>query len=84
MDQDQHIWRVWAGLLQHWGVEKWVAATLEALGPLSILGAQVVHLGQPLLGRTALEDHLDALARLLEDPKQTQAFVTYLREASLS
>jgi hypothetical protein len=82
MDQDQHIWRVWAGFLQHWGVEKWVAATLETLGPLSILGAQAVHLSQPLLSKTVPDDHLDALARLLEDPIQTRAFVTYLREAS--
>ena len=83
MDQDRHIWRVWAGFLQQWGVEKWAIATLEALGPLSILGAQAVHLSQPLLSRTVPENHLDALARLLEDPVQTRAFVTYLREAPL-
>ena len=83
MDQDRHIWRVWAGFLQQWGVEEWVATTLEALGPLSILGAQAVHLSQPLLSRTFPIDHLDALTRLLEEPVQTRAFVTYLREASV-
>jgi len=82
MDQNRHIWRVWAGFLQQWGVEEWVAATLEALGPVSILGAQSVVFSLPLLGRIVPSDHLDALAELLEEPVQTHAFVTYLREAS--
>ncbi len=82
MNQDRRIWRVWASFLQQWGVEEWVAATLEALGPLSILGAQAVLISQPLLSRIVPNDHLDALAELLEEPVQTHAFVTYLREAS--
>jgi len=82
MSSDQHIWRVWASILQRWGVEEWVASFLEATGPLAILGAQVVYISQPLLRHSIPEDHLDALARLLEDSTHIRAFVDFLREAS--
>lgn len=82
MNQDRHIWRVWVSFLQRWGVEDWTATMLETVGPLSILGAQVLHLSRPLLGQALCPTHLDALARLLEEPTQTQAFVHYLREAN--
>jgi hypothetical protein len=80
MDADQHIWRVWAGFLQRWGVERWVASLLEAAGPLNVLGAQVVFLGQPFLGQSYSQDQLNALARLFEDATYSQAFVKFLRE----
>jgi hypothetical protein len=80
MNTDQHIWRVWASFLQRWGVEDMLVALLEAAGPLNILGAQVVYLGQPLMGRALPKDHLDALSRVLEDTSQMRAFVAYLRE----
>ncbi len=81
MSSDQHIWRVWASFLQRWGLENWVASLLEAAGPLTLLGAQVVYFSQPLLNRSVPEDHLEALARILEDSTHTQAFVNFLREA---
>lgn len=82
MNQDRHIWRVWASFLQRWGVSDGVADILEAAGQLSLLGAQAVYLGQPLLKHALPEDQLDALARLLEEPTQTQAFVRVLREST--
>jgi hypothetical protein len=81
MDEDQHIWRSWANFLQRWGVEQWVASVLEVAGPLSLLGAQAVYLGSPLLKNVLPATQLDALARMLENKNQTQAFVTCLREA---
>ena len=81
MNADQHIWQVWASYLQRWGVRDWAAHVLEAVGPLAILGAQVVYIGQPLLYQSVPEGHLDALARLLEDSNNTRAFVDFLREA---
>ncbi len=80
MDADHHIWRVWADKLHIWGVDDLTAALLEALGPLTILGAQVIYLGQPLLSWSASTGHLDALAHMLEDTRETRAFVDYLRE----
>lgn len=81
MNEDQHIWRSWASFLQHWGVERWAASVLEAAGPLTVLGAQVVYLGSPVLKNLLPVNQLDALARMLEDNSHTQAFVNYLREA---
>lgn len=81
MDGDQHIWRSWADFLQRWGVEQWVASVLEVAGPLSVLGAQAVYLGSPLLKNVLPGTQLDALARMLENKSHTQAFVNCLREA---
>ncbi len=80
MNNDRHIWRVWARLLQQWGVTNGLAGILEACGPLSLFGAQMLYLGQPFLKQAFPEDHLNALVQLLEDPIQTRAFVSYLRE----
>lgn len=66
--------------MHEWGVKDLVASFLEAAGPLTIVGAQVVYFGQPLLNIAMPEYHVKALARLLEDKKQTQAFLAYLRE----
>ena len=81
MNADQHIWQVWASNLQRWGVKDWAATMLEAVGPLAVLGAQAIYIGQPLLNQSMPEGHLDALARLLEDSTNTRAFVDFLREA---
>ena len=81
MDEDQHIWRSWANFLQRWGVEQWAATVLDVVGPLSVLGAQMVYLSTPLLKNAVPVAQLDALARMLEDTSQTQAFVSCLREA---
>jgi hypothetical protein len=79
---DQQIWKFWNRSLHRWGVQNLVASVLEAFGPLSILGAQFVYISQPLLSTAVPADHLEALARLLEDPLKSHAFATYLREVS--
>lgn len=81
MDVDWHIWRVWARFLHRWGLEGFVAAFLSAAGPLTVIGAQVVYIGQPILDGFLPNGHMDALARLLEDANRTEEFVRYLREA---
>jgi hypothetical protein len=80
MSDNQHIWRAWANTAYRWGVGEWIASFLEAAGPLSILGAQLVYLLQPILRMTIAEKHLDVLARTLEEPSETRAFITLLRE----
>lgn len=84
MQDSKHIWQDWARILHRWGVQDIVASLLEAVGPLSLLGAQLVYLGQPLFGRLAGNDHLEALAHMLEDRADTQAFVNFLREETLN
>lgn len=82
MDHDRHIWRYWARNLQQWGVSDVVAAILDALGPLTVLGAQLIYLSQPLLSRLLPDEQLEGLARVLEDSSMTKAFVRFLREAN--
>jgi hypothetical protein len=56
------------------------AWALEAAGPLTVLGAQVLYIGGPLL-RPALTDvQRDALTTLLEDRDEVQALAAFLRE----
>jgi hypothetical protein len=84
MNFDQHIWQNWARNLHRWGVNHWVATLLEATGPLTVLGAQAVYIGQPLLRLAIAGEHLDALTTLLEDSQQQRAFVSLLREVPSS
>lgn len=80
MNPDQQIWQIWASNLHRWGIENWVAALLEAAGPLSVLGAQAVYFGHPILRGAVPDSYMEALAHMLEEPSQTQAFVSLLRE----
>ena len=80
MDSDQHIWQAWANKLHRWGLGYWVASFLEAAGPLTTLGAQVVYVTQPLLNPIWQDEYLEALAGMLEKPERTQLFAAFLRE----
>jgi len=84
MDDHRHIWGIWAKFLHRWGVQDFAATILESLGSLALLGAQVVYLGQPLLGSARADNHLTALAHMLEDDDERRTFVDYLREANRS
>ena len=77
-----NIWLIWANSLHRWGMENLAASILEAIGPLAVLGAQVVYLSQPILHGFLPANHLQALAHLFEDNNQRQAFIAFLREAS--
>lgn len=57
-----------------------MASFLEAAGPLSLIGAQFVYVGQPILRGIVADKHLRALANMLEDNAQRQAFVAFLLE----
>jgi hypothetical protein len=73
-------WHSWAEFLRGHGLENLAAWALEAAGPLTILGAQALYLGGPLL-RPALSDgQITALASLLEDRSEASAFAAFLRE----
>ena len=80
VSETRSTWLGWAELLHRLGLENLVAAALEAAGPLTVLGAQILYLGGPLL-RPALTDmQRDALAGMLEDRDETLAFTAFLRE----
>ena len=79
MDKNHHIWRIWVKTLHRWGVENLVASLLEAAGPLTIIGAQAVYIGQPILNGIVPDGHLLVLTGVLEDDDQRDAFVSYIR-----
>jgi hypothetical protein len=61
-------------------VREFAASFLEALGPLTIVGAQAAYVGQPLLSSWIAPEKFQEFVRLLEEPDRTKAFVAYLRE----
>ena len=82
--QERSFWLSWAHILQRWGLREPVAALLEAGGPLSLLLAQIVYLGQPLLSGSSSAGAWQALAEMLEDPLQTRSFAAFLREEEVA
>jgi hypothetical protein len=67
-----------ARTLRRLGLGDFVATLLEAIGPLSILGAQAAYLGEPLLGgrRSALSD----FARILESDELRSTWIRQMRK----
>ncbi len=53
---------------------------MEAGGPVSILAAQAIYMGQPFLRQAVPESHLQAMANLFEDQEEGQMFAAFLRE----
>ena len=64
------------------GLNQFAAAFLEAVGPLNLVGAQLVYLGQPVLSSVLPDGKLTMLAHMLEQPEQTEMFIRCLREDS--
>jgi hypothetical protein len=73
-------WPTWAGFLRRHGLESLAAWVLEAAGPLTVLGAQALYLGGPLLRPAISNGQIEALAGLLEDHNELLAFTALLRE----
>ena len=61
-------------------MEEVVSTILEATGPLNFIGAQAIYLSQPILNAILPEDHIAALAALLDNPEETKAFTTFLKQ----
>jgi len=80
----QYVWQTWAEHLHRWGLRDLAADLLEATGPLNLLGAQMIYIGQPLFEPFLPDGHLKALADMLEDPAETRAFIAYLQKTDLS
>ncbi len=78
--QTRSAWPGWAAFLHRHGLENLAAWLLEAAGPLTVLGAQVLYMGGPLLRPAFSDAQRDALAGLLEDRDEALAFSAYLRE----
>ena len=73
-------WPAWANFLHRHGLEGLVTWALEAAGPLTVLGAQALYIGGPLLRPAFTDAQRDALAGMLEDRLEALAFTAFLRE----
>ena len=84
MSADHPFWEIWTKTLRRLRMQSLVAMLLEAAGPLTMLGAQMVYLSQPVLCSIWPRGQVDALATMLENPTETQQFIVFLRESSAS
>jgi hypothetical protein len=73
-------WPTWAEFLHRRGLVSLAAWALEAADPLTVLGAQALYLGSPLLRPAFSQGQIEALAGLLEDHSEALAFAAFLRE----
>ena len=73
--QSRANWSQWAETLRRFKMDGFASWLLDAGAPLAALGAQALYLGQPFVGG----DKFHALAHMLEEDSETQAFVRYLR-----
>lgn len=80
MGADHSFWPTWASFLRRWGLDQPTAAMLEAAGPLGLLAAQFIYLGQPLFSGMNSHAKWNALANLLESEQDRLSFAAFLRE----
>lgn len=57
------------------------ASVIESVGPLAIIGAQILYLGQPFFNDPNSANDLNDLAHLIENPDERKNFAAFLREA---
>ena len=74
--QSNTAWVQWADSLRRYKLDGLVAWFLEAGAPLTVVGAQFLHLTRPFLGG----ERSNAIARMLEEEEETLGFAHYLRE----
>jgi len=73
-------WTSLAAYLRKVGLDGTVAWLLDALGPLTVLGAQALHFGEPFFRSGQSPAEYQELVDLLEDPGRSRDFAAYLRE----
>jgi hypothetical protein len=71
-------WPAWAEFLHRRGLDGLVAWALEAASPLNVLAAQALYFGGSFLRPAFSSEQMEALAGLLEDRDETQAFIAFL------
>ena len=74
MESSREFWVRWAESLRKYQLQDIVASFLEAANPFAVLGAQAIHVG----GAFIRNDQLTALANMLEDESEAQAFASFL------
>ncbi len=80
MQTNHDLWQTWSDRLGRLGLKSVAASLLDASGPLAVLGAQALYLGQPFLNQALPDRHFQALAELLENQDELRSFTAFLRE----
>jgi hypothetical protein len=73
-------WSSWAEFLHRRGLDNLAVWILEAAGPLTVVGAQILYLGGPILRPALSDEQVEALAGLLENHSEALAFAAFLRK----
>lgn len=76
MNAPREYWPRWAESLRRYQLNEMIALFLEAGSPLALFGAQAIYFS----GGTGKSGQLAALAHLLEDENELQAFASYLSQ----
>ena len=71
-------WPEWTEALRRRGLDGFAAWLLEAGGPINIIGAQLLYIGQPFIAPQANEG-FRALTNLLEEEGEARAFAALLK-----
>jgi hypothetical protein len=74
MKSTREYWPRWAESLRHYQLHELIASLLEAGSPLALLGAQALYFGRVFMAN----DQLTALAEMLEEDSEAQAFASFL------
>ena len=69
-------WAKWSETLTRFHLKGLVGWLLEAGEPLTLVGAQLLYVGEPFIGGNKVK----ALAAFLEDQEETRAFAAFLRK----
>ena len=80
MNTNTLVRKRWIEQLQRSGLSEIAATLLEAAGPLKLIAAQNIYMGQPMLKGIVPTKDLTTLANMLEDSGATGVFVDQLRE----
>ena len=78
METPRAYWPIWMDVLRKQGLAELAAWVLEAAGPLNLLGAQILYIGQPFVSFPAGQS-MRALADLLEQEEESGAFIALLK-----
>lgn len=82
MNTTRAYWPIWVDTLRKQGLVELAVWALEAAGPLNILGAQLLYIGQPFVSPSTSQG-LRALANLLEQEEEVSDFAALLKGTQL-
>jgi hypothetical protein len=80
MDTGHLYWEGWARSLQQRKLNGAAEIILDALGPLTVILAQFIYIGQPYLQNLKPSTEWLDLAHMLEHPEESREFVALLHE----